>query len=323
MQEEVIHKRYLPFTREQLLGHFAPVARGGERERHLRYYLASAEAAARLAQLKIEGAVGDIARAAPLGRQMEKDERFWIATAMLSIFHSPRRIEVLTGLLTRCLGEVPPMEGLSSWAEALGTEQRLYFEVNLPSPESYRVWLAEHLDERVLIPYVRQAAARRLSQRLEGATKVDAMLLAPSTGLAVLFEAKVLSDVSGGIEFDVLRNQLVRNVDVMLEENPGLQEPLPRRRPERSCLVLVTPEVFRIHRHGRLYGWLFDAYKRDPGKLQEHLPHRHDIDFRKVADRLGWLSWEDCNEVLPGSCQWLPAPEKRAARYFRVESGDA
>jgi hypothetical protein len=29
---------------------------------------------------------------------------------------------------------------------------------------------------------------------LEGATKVDAMLIAPETGFAVLFEAKVLAD---------------------------------------------------------------------------------------------------------------------------------
>jgi hypothetical protein len=271
--------------------------------------------------LKNEGTAAEIARATPLGRQMEKDERFWIATALLSIFYSPGRIEVLTQLLTRCFGEVPPMEGLSSWTEALGTEQRMFFEVNLPSPEGYRDWLAEHLDERVLIPYLREAAARRPPQRLEGATKVDAMLLAPTTGFAVLFEAKVLSDVSGGIEFDVLRNQLVRNVDVMLEENPRLRDPLRGRRPERSCLVLVTPEVFRNYRHGRLYGWLFDAYKRKPGRLQEHLPHRQGIDFKKVADRLGWLTWEDCNEALPGACPWLSTTGERQIGDVRFESG--
>jgi hypothetical protein len=28
-------------------------------------------------------------------------------------------------------------------------------------------------------------------------------------------------------------------------------------------------------------------------------------DWQSVSQRLGWLTWEDCNEVLPGSCRWL------------------
>jgi hypothetical protein len=44
--------------------------------------------------------------------------------------------------------------------------------------------------------------------RLEGTTKADAMLLAEDTGVAVTFEAKVLSDVSTNVTFNVARNQL-------------------------------------------------------------------------------------------------------------------
>ena len=64
---------------------------------------------------------------------------------------------------------------------------------------------------------------------------------------AVLFEAKVLSDVSGSIEFDVLRNQIIRNVDVMLEDNSHMPNLLKERLPGRTCFVLITPEVFRNH----------------------------------------------------------------------------
>jgi len=85
-------------------------------------------------------------------------------------------------------------------------------------------------------------AGKRRGMRLEGATKVDAVLLAPDTGFAVLFEAKVLADVSGGVEFDVLRNQIARNIDVMLEPNPRVMCPLNQRNPDRSCFVLLTPE---------------------------------------------------------------------------------
>jgi hypothetical protein len=49
------------------------------------------------------------------------------------------------------------------------------------------------------------------------------VLFARGTGVAVIFEAKVLSDVSTHITFDVARNQLARTIDVMLEANPQLQ----------------------------------------------------------------------------------------------------
>ena len=44
------------------------------------------------------------------------------------------------------------------------------------------------------------------------------MLLA-ATGVAVIFEAKVLSDISAHVTFDLARNQLARSIDVMLEAN--------------------------------------------------------------------------------------------------------
>jgi hypothetical protein len=241
---------------------------------------------------------------------MEKDERFWVAAALMSLFHADGQ-GPLARLLSGCLGEVPPFDGVSGWDEALGAKPVLYFEVSLPSPPSYRRDLAQHLDERVIVPYLREAGKRR-GMRLEGATKVDAVLLAPDTGFAVLFEAKVLSDVSGGVEFDVLRNQIARNIDVMLEPNPRLMCPLNQRNPDRSCFVLLTPEVFRANRQSRLYGWLYDGYRKAPESLQRQLPHRQGIDFTSVVRRLGWVTWEDCNDVLPGACSWLAGSPRGA-----------
>lgn len=123
----------------------------------------------------------------------------------------------------------------------------------------------------------------------------------------MLFEAKVLADASCGIGFDVLRNQLARNIDVMLQPNPNLQKPLTQRLPGRTCFVLITPEIFRDHPQSRLYGWLMRDYQHHPAALRRDLPHRTGTDFAAVASRLGWLSWEDCNRVLHGACPWLPA----------------
>ena len=145
---------------------------------------------------------------------------------------------------------------------------------------------------------------------LEGATNVDAVLLNEDTGLAVLFEAKVLSDISSHTSYDAARNQLARNVDVMLEANDTLADPLCRRRVESSFLVLVTPEMFRApaSRSSRLYGVKYDLYKSDAAALAADLPHRNaqPSDWRETARRMGWATWEDFRRVDAQCCLWLP-----------------
>jgi hypothetical protein len=140
------------------------------------------------------------------------------------------------------------------------------------------------------------------------------MLLAPATGAAVIFEAKVLSDISTHVTFDLARNQLARSIDVMLEVNSALAAPLSLRKPERTFLVLLTPALTQPGRAGdaisksRLYGWLMPAYK-DPNSslLRQHLPHRDSSELAEAVERLGWASWEDFQSVAPGACPWLTA----------------
>lgn len=87
MSPDVLHKTYLPFTADQLRQHFAPVAGPGERDRHLQYYLASIERARKYDELIRRGARPTRAQTR-LGRQMEKDERFWVVTALMSLYHA-------------------------------------------------------------------------------------------------------------------------------------------------------------------------------------------------------------------------------------------
>ena len=308
---EILHPLYLPFTQEQLRGHFAPVgADTASADLHLAYYLKSAQAAKDWEEHPLSGMPATVAKAQKHGLQIEKDERFWVVTTLMRLFHAPDRRSALTEMLRQCLGEVPPIVGLATWEEALGDPQelKLYFEVSLPTPPEYREYLAGRLDQRVLVPNVLDSATKteKAGRALEGATKVDAVLIAPKTKFAVLFEAKVLADASCSIGFDVLRNQIARNIDVMLEPNPRLRWPLKQRCPERTCFVLITPEIFRDHPESRLYGWLMRDYRRDPRALQRDLPHRAGTDFSSVATRLGWLTWEDCNHLPLRACPWLP-----------------
>jgi hypothetical protein len=309
----VMHSTYLPFTADQLRGHFAPAPRPGEIDRQLAYYQVSIERAQ-----EYNDRVGRGIKPTPAdtrrGRQMEKDERFWVAAALMALYHvtgGPTRAEAFGSLLARS-GLRPP-SGFPQWAEALEGPLELFFEVSLRSPRGYRDWLGQHLDERVPVPYLRENAAAS-GTRLEGPTHADAMLLAPGTGVAIIFEAKVLSDVSTHVTFDIARNQLARTIDVMLEA-PGQYPPLSQRKPERTFLVLLTPALMKPDGaanaigKSRLYGWLMPAYM-DSGNplLGQHLPHRDKHQLTEAAGRLGCATWEDCDAVVPKACRWLAKP---------------
>jgi len=227
----------------------------------------------------------------------------------MKYFYKADRAERLGALMRKCFGDVPPLTDVASWDECFRGGLHLYFEVNLPSPPTYKHWLGENFTQRQIVPYVLDAGYRRgtdvVRKGLEGPTQVDAILLNADNGFAVLFEAKVLSDISYQVSFDVMRNQLARTIDVMLERNANLREPLSLRQPERTLFAMLTPEMFRQDPHSRLYGWLLDEYRSSPAALARDLPHRQCVDWSEVARRIGWLTWEDCEQVLPGSCPWL------------------
>jgi len=243
--------------------------------------------------------------------QIEKDERFWVVTCLMKYFYGADRADRLGALMRKCFGDVPPLTGVASWDACLGGGLYLLFEVNLPSPSSYKRWLRDNFTQRQVVPYVLDAAYRRgtddIRKRLEGPTQVDAILLNADNGFAVLFEAKVLSDISDQVSFDAMRNQIARTIDGMLERNAKLPKPLSLRRPERTLFAMLTPEIFRQYPHSRLYGWLLDEYRKKPAALARDLRHRQREDWAEIARRIGWLTWEDCEQMLPGSCPWLTA----------------
>jgi hypothetical protein len=298
VEHYMIDEKYLPFTAEDLRPHFL-----ADTEGHIRYYEASAERYHSFLETH-RALTGIPLNQARTPRQIEKDERFWTVTATKRLFDSPNRAAHLAMLLTTAFGPTPPIAELGSWSDALDGELRLYFEACLPSPRAYGDHLKSTLPSRHMIPYVLDAAARPSKRSLEGPTHVDALLLNESNGFAILIEAKVLSDISCDISFDVFRNQLVRNIDIMLDEceSPGA---LHARAPSRSLLCLLTPSWFREHPASRFYGLLFHHYRNDPEMLARDLRHRSGIDWSQVARRIGWLTFEDIEAVHPGACPWM------------------
>lgn len=310
-QEKPMHDVYLPFTEEELLEHFAPITGSkADPERHLTYYRRSLKRwNAYAGPAKVPK--GEQRKALSAALQVEKDERFWVIAALLGAFRDEEgRVERLSQLLTLALCESPPITGFDRWEDCLAGPLHLFFEVSLPSPRAYRAWLRENLDERVLIPHLREAGQ---GSKLEGHTHVDAVLIAEDTGCAVVFEAKVLSDADSKITYDALRNQIARNIDVMLDsqtDHPRLGSVLKARKPQNTCFVLLTPEIFRSNPTSRLYGWLLPEYQNNSKRLGEDLAHRDDVsDWSAVSKRLGWLTFEECESVTQGTCRWLTVTE--------------
>jgi hypothetical protein len=65
-------------------------------------------------------------------------------------------------------------------------------------------------------------------------------------------------------------------------------------------------EILHSIASSRLYGCKFNEYKERPESMAADLPHRRGVDWREIADRLGWLVWEDFRRVNEGCCPWIP-----------------
>jgi len=297
---DVIDKTYLPFTPEQLRSHFTNDVAG-----QIDYYQKSAARYHEFMGSHTE-TTGIPLTKARYPRQIEKDERFWTVTALKHIFDDPARNALFSKLLTETYGPTPPLSGMESWDDCLSGDLKLYFEAQLAPPPADVSWLRKNIADRQMIPYVLDASQRNSSLRLEGATHVDAILVNVSNGFSWLIEAKVLSDVSYSISFDHYRNQIARNVDVMLHNSSQPGSALENRDPENSVFSLLTPGSFKQYPSSRLYGWLMKEYTTNPDALKRDLSHREGMDWNALSRRIGWLTFEDFERMRPGTCPWLP-----------------
>lgn len=297
--KDIINDIYLPFTADELKPHFI-----ADHNRQINYYRKSANSYHKFIDDHPEMISIPLKEAKP-PRQIEKDERFWTITATKKIFDHNSRTKMLEQLLVKAFGAIPPFSSMTTWEECLDGELRLYFEACLPSSQSYVEWLRNNLHHRQIIPYVRDAAKCKNARTLEGATHVDAMFLNIRNGFAWLIEAKVLSDVSYLISFDNFRNQIARNIDVMLDNTSMPGSGLENRDPEKSLFSLLTPMCFKQYHSSRLYELLIQEYKNNPGALKRDLPHYKERNWVVLQQRLGWITFEDFQEILPSACPWL------------------
>jgi hypothetical protein len=312
MSNTKMHVKYLPFSKEELLLHFAPVGKECEpNENQLNYYIRSIENYEEYKK-KNNNILGKPLWEIKGPCQIQKDERFWTVNTLMNIYYSPDRVNELCILFEKAFGrKVPISIETNSWEECLSSDNlKLYFEVDLPSPTIYKnnlysLYKEDKIQEHQIIPFIMASAHGK--KIIEGSTQVDALILNPDNGFNVLIEAKVLSDISISITYDVVRNQIARNIDVMLESNERLCNPLDERDPDKSLFLLLTPKLFKDNPTSRLYGYKIREYQdKNKGKdaLLKDLPYREEEDLQDIPSRIGWLTWEDFKEVNKKCSPW-------------------
>lgn len=303
-----LHDKYLPFEENVLKKHFIEISDKDRMnlDQHVDYYKKSID---RFREFENNGYDIPKERIRAV-RQIEKDEKFWTASTFLTLFYSPTRNDDLTKMLQQAYGQTPPLKNFDNWNDCLEGELHVFFEPNLPSPKSYLNWLKDNIEQQHLVPYIIDNAKNKHGEfrtNLEGATNVDALILNASNGFAVVIEAKALSDISYQVTYDMTRNQIIRNIDVMLNTNNDLNTPLDKRKPENSLFLLATPETFKVNPHTRLYGYKYFDYKNSPETISKELPHRN-LDTEQSIDlskRIGWTTWEELRRINNDCCKWL------------------
>lgn len=312
MSNKKMQDKYLPFDKDILIDHFAPVRKHAKANiKHLDYYTQSIKKYKEYKKDK-KSIFGKPLCETSRPCQIQKDERFWTVNTLLNIFYSKNRINELCVLFEKAFGKkVADSIGIDSWRECFNSDNlTLYFEVDLPSPANYKKKLCSlykngKIQEHQIIPFV--IASAHGKKTLEGSTQVDALIVNPDNGFNVLIEAKVLSDISISITYDVVRNQIARNIDVMLEKKKRLRAPLKKRDPNKSLFLLLTPKLFKDNPTSRLYGYKIREYQdKNKGEdaLKKDLPHRTKEELRNIPSRIGWLTWEDFKEVNKKCSPW-------------------
>src|SRR6266849_863827 len=120
-------------------------------------------------------------------------------------------------LMRRAFADFPPLEGLDNWESCFEGKLGLTLEAPMPSPADYsNVWPPGNVAERNLVRYVVDVGVGK--KGLEGTSQADAVIVNEKNGFGIVFEAKVTADASCEITFDMMRNQIARMIDVMLEK---------------------------------------------------------------------------------------------------------
>ncbi len=224
---------------------------------------------------------------------------------LVRILKAPRSEDYVTWNTAQLLERVP-RERWWDWLLGLARRDNPRFGIHLqsddlPAVELWRSCATPHDYE--VISRVRMAtsdnaewqARSRNTRPVEGRSEIDLVL--EGQGYLVFVEAKLDADISLATTYDPHRNQIIRNIDVLLEHCGG-------RTPAFLMLVKDADS-------DRMYTQLLQAYREDPRKLAAALSHRSQAAIDLVARNLAIVLWQDVFANIPEDSEGVLAELKR------------
>lgn len=288
-EKNMLHPKLMPFTKDQLLKYF-------QNDKHFEYFTKSIDNYKTYQYNKSNTPNSEFKKL----RQAEKDERFFTTRYFVALFerHKEDLESKLRSILKLAYGNNPPLDIIgnseTSWNALIDGNLELILEHVVSAPKEYKSYLSKNLDKRHFVQYVLDSGTQKKDDSvfridLEGATHLDAFIQNKSNDFKLYIEAKYLSDISYDVSYDVTRNQLARNIDIMLEDQNS-----------KSFFLLITPTFFKDNPHTRLYGYKMADYMSNHLNLMADLSHRTNIEpyeWKNIQKRIAWITWEDLDRL--------------------------
>jgi len=229
--------------------------------------------------LKYQTWIEEAEKARKVGSLNEKKNQYDKAEELITFYTFAPLERVPDEVKNKVVQEILNLIGIN---ESVG-EVKLYFERDLPAPDSYLKWLSEEVKHHS-IRYIRKGAETR--KRLEGSTQVDAII--ETDNLLILIEVKFTSDISPYTKFGLVRNQIARVVDVGISEA--------QRQQKKLVALLCTPSELFIKR-SRLYYYKMQEYS-DLSNVKSDIPWHTIDEIRRTLLKTGWISLEEIIKLV-------------------------
>ena len=129
---------------------------------------------------------------------------------------------------------------------------------------------------------------RRKGSPKEGKSWIDVVIEDDEN--LIFIEVKYLSDISYKTTFDFARNQIIRNIDVLLENSKN----------KSPYFILLTPSIFKYDKyakHSKLYSYKMEEYT-DPTKAIENMNRDSGLSIKKISKVKGKIFWATFEEDI-------------------------
>ncbi len=203
----------------------------------------------------------------------------WVTWNMFALLRQTATAAWWPALVSLAKQDKPALQLPDGWEEV----PEIILWQRTSSPSAYERASRERMRTSMDVDW--QARARS-AKPVEGESEIDIIL--KSSVLTVFIEAKLGSDISGYTTYDPSRNQIARNIDVLLETCEHTQP--------------IFWMLVRDKGPARAYTQLMRAYSEQVEVLAVALPHRSLDRLAFVASNLALIRWCD---LLSVAC---PAP---------------